>query len=94
MSVMVKELFPGSGREELGCGITTKTGLRLKSYHDGSDVDAKAKQKAASVAFWEQKLTAFEDRLKFSEKIFLAPQRIHRLNASVCGITSPSITSA
>ena len=50
-----------------------KTGLRLKSYHDDSDVDAKTKQKAVSVALWEQKLTAFEDRSKFSEKIFLAP---------------------
>ena len=32
-----------------------------------------AKQKAVSVAQWEQKLTAFENRLKFSEKVFLAP---------------------
>ena len=34
---------------------------------------AEAKQKAVSVALWEQKLTTFEDRSKFSEKIFLAP---------------------
>ncbi len=34
---------------------------------------AEAKQKAASVAQWEQKLTAFKNRSKFSEKIFLAP---------------------
>ena len=55
---------------------------------------SEAKQKAVSVALWEQKLTTFEDRSKFSEKIFLAPQQFHRLNFSVCGITSPSITSA
>lgn len=34
---------------------------------------AKAKQKAVSVAQLQQKLTTFEDRSKFSEKIFLAP---------------------
>ena len=37
------------------------SGPRLKPYCDDSTVDVEVKQKAASIALWEQKLTTFEE---------------------------------